>query len=81
MFGVINAKGVTLTTGVAEISCVGVGDFKPASVGVNVNVSVGVIGVPVGTGVYVFVGVNIGVGVGAGFSEKPPTEQAKVSTA
>lgn len=81
VFGVINARGVTLLTGVEVFSGVGVGDFKPINVGVVVNVRVGVTGVAVGMGVYVFVDVNTGVDVAAGFRDKPPSEQEKDRTA
>ena len=76
----IKPNGVTLTKGVAEISVVGVGDFKPTIVGVLVNVSVGVTGVAVGIGVNVFVDVKTGAGVTAGPS-KLVVEQAKDNTA
>lgn len=80
MFGVICARGVTLTSIVAVISCVGVGDFIPTNVGVCVNVNVGVTGVGLGMGVYVFVDVSDGVDVTDGPREKPPTEQDKDKT-
>jgi hypothetical protein len=79
VFGVIKPNGVTLTKGVAEISVVGVGDFKPTMVGVVVNVSVGVTGVAVGIGVNVFVDVKTGAGVTAGPS-KLVVEQANENT-
>ena len=66
---------------VSVLSNVGVGDFKPTSVGVDVNVSVGVTGVAVGMGVYVFVDVKAGAGVTAEPRDNPPTEQAKDKTA
>lgn len=75
VFGVIKARGVTLTTVVGVVSCVGVWDFKPTRVGVDVNVDVGVMGVAVGTGVRVFVGTSEGVGVAPTGRVKPPTEQ------
>ncbi len=81
VFGVINARGVTLITVVGVVSCVGVGDFKPTRVGVDVKVNVGVTGVAVGMGVCVFVDVSEEVGVAPAFKVKPPTEQDNESTA